>query len=159
MAYYFYLGNVLLPIPPSKLELKISNNNKTYDLINYSQINVLKNPGLSSLEFEVVLPNTKYPFAMYKNNFQNEVMNADKPVLLDFWASWCAPCRMVVPIIEEIAGERPDIKVGKINVDEQPELASKFGIMSIPTLVVMKNGKIVTKVSGARPKKAILEML
>lgn len=71
MAYYFYLGNVLLPIPPSKLELKISNNNKTYDLINYSQINVLKKPGLSSLEFEVVLPNTKYPFAMYKNNFQN----------------------------------------------------------------------------------------
>lgn len=71
MAYYFYLGNVLLPIPPSKIELKISNNNKTYNLINYSQINVLKNPGLSSLEFEVVLPNTKYPFAMYKNNFQN----------------------------------------------------------------------------------------
>ena len=71
MAYYFYLGNVLLPISPSKIELKISNNNKTYNLINYSQINVLKNPGLSSLEFEVVLPNTKYPFAMYKNNFQN----------------------------------------------------------------------------------------
>ena len=94
-----------------------------------------------------------------KNNFQNEVMNADKPVLLDFWASWCAPCRMVVPIIEEIAGERPDIKVGKINVDEQPELASKFGIMSIPTLVVMKNGKIVQQVSGARPKDAILRML
>ena len=94
-----------------------------------------------------------------KNNFQNEVMNSDKPVLLDFWAPWCAPCRMVVPIIEEIAGERPDIKVGKINVDEQPELASEFSIMSIPTLVVMKNGRIVTKVSGARPKKAILEML
>ena len=94
-----------------------------------------------------------------KNNFQNEVMNSDKPVLLDFWAPWCAPCRMVVPIIEEIAGERPDIKVGKINVDEQPELASKFSIMSIPTLVVMKNGKIVQQVSGARPKKAILEML
>ena len=94
-----------------------------------------------------------------KNNFQNEVMNADKPVLLDFWASWCAPCRMVVPIIEEIANEREDIKVGKINVDEQPELASKFSIMSIPTLVVMKNGKIVQQVSGARPKKAILEML
>ena len=75
-----------------------------------------------------------------KNNFQNEVMNADKPVLLDFWASWCAPCRMVVPIIEEIASEREDIKVGKINVDEQPELTSKFGITSIPTLVVMKNG-------------------
>ena len=86
-----------------------------------------------------------------KNNFQN--------VLLDFWASWCAPCRMVVPIIEEIANEREDIKVGKINVDEQPELASKFGIMSIPTLVVMKNGKIVQQVSGARPKDAILRML
>ena len=94
-----------------------------------------------------------------KNNFQSEVMNSDKPVLLDFWAPWCAPCRMVVPIIEEIAGERPDIRVGKINVDEQPELASKFSIMSIPTLVVMKNGKIVQQVSGARPKKAILEML
>ena len=94
-----------------------------------------------------------------KNNFHNEVMNSDKPVLLDFWAPWCAPCRMVVPIIEEIAGERPDIKVGKINVDEQPELASEFSIMSIPTLVVMKNGKIVQQVSGARPKKAILEML
>jgi len=94
-----------------------------------------------------------------KNNFQNEVMNSDKTVLLDFWAPWCAPCRMVVPIIEEIAGERPDIKVGKINVDEQSELASEFSIMSIPTLVVMKNGKIVQQVSGARPKKAILEML
>ena len=94
-----------------------------------------------------------------KNNFQNEIMDSEKTVLLDFWASWCAPCRMVVPIIEEIAGERPDIKVGKINVDEQPELASEFGIMSIPTLVVMKNGKIVQQVSGARPKKAILEML
>ena len=94
-----------------------------------------------------------------KNNIQNEVMNTDKPVLLDFWASWCAPCRMVVPIIEEIASERPDIKVGKINVDEQPELASEFGIMSIPTLVVMKNGKIVQQVSGARPKEAILTMI
>ena len=94
-----------------------------------------------------------------KNNFQNEILNSEKPVLLDFWAPWCAPCRMVVPIIEEIAGERPDIKVGKINVDEQPELASKFGIMSIPTLVVMKNEKIVQRVSGARPKEAILEML
>ena len=94
-----------------------------------------------------------------KNNFQNEIMDSEKTVLLDFWAPWCAPCRMVVPVIEEIAGERPDIKVGKINVDEQPELASKFSIMSIPTLVVMKNGKIVQQVSGARPKKAILEML
>ena len=94
-----------------------------------------------------------------KNNFQNEIMDSEKTVLLDFWAPWCAPCRMVAPIIEEIASERPDIKVGKINVDEQPELASKFSIMSIPTLVVMKNGKIVQQVSGARPKKAILEML
>ena len=94
-----------------------------------------------------------------KNNFQNEIMDSEKTVLLDFWASWCAPCRMVVPIIEEIAGERPDIKVGKINVDEQSELASEFSIMSIPTLVVMKNGKIVQQVSGARPKNAILEML
>ena len=93
-----------------------------------------------------------------KNNFQNEVMNSDKPVLLDFWAPWCAPCRMVVPI-EEIASEHADIKVGKINVDEQPELANKFGIMSIPTLVVMKNGKIIQQVSGARPKNAILQML
>ena len=94
-----------------------------------------------------------------KNNFQNEVMNSDKPVLLDFWAPWCAPCRMVVPIVEEIASERRDIKVGKINVDEEPELANKFSIMSIPTLVVIKNGKIVQQVSGARPKNAILEML
>ena len=94
-----------------------------------------------------------------KNNFQNEIMDSEKTVLLDFWASWCAPCRMVVPIVEEIAGERRDIKVGKINVDEEPELANKFSIMSIPTLVVMKNGKIVQQVSGARPKNAILEML
>ena len=94
-----------------------------------------------------------------KNNFENEVLNSDKTVLLDFWASWCAPCRRVVPIVEEIADERRDIKAGKINVDEEPELANKFSIMSIPTLVVMKNGKIVQQVSGARPKNAILEML
>ena len=78
-----------------------------------------------------------------QNNIQSEVMNSDKPVLLDFWAPWCGPCRMVVPIVEEIARERNDIKVGKVNVDEQPELASRFGVVSIPTLVVMKNGKIV----------------
>ena len=94
-----------------------------------------------------------------KNNFENEVLNSDKTVLLDFWASWCAPCRRVVPIVEEIADERRDIKVGKINVDEEPELANKFSIMSIPTLVVIKNGKIVQQVSGSRPKNAILEML
>jgi len=94
-----------------------------------------------------------------KNNFNNEVMNSDKPVLLDFWAPWCGPCRMVVPIVEEIAAERADIKVGKVNVDEQPELAGQFGVMSIPTLVVMKDGKIVNRAMGARSKKAILSML
>lgn len=94
-----------------------------------------------------------------KSNFQNEVINSDKPVLLDFWASWCGPCRMMVPIVEEIANERSDIKVGKVNVDEQPELASMFGIVSIPTIVLIKNGKIVQQMSGARPKNAILEML
>ena len=94
-----------------------------------------------------------------KNNFQNEVINSEKKVLLDFWAPWCGPCRMVVPIVEEIAKERSDIKVGKINVDEQPELAMQFGVMSIPSLVVMQNGKILKQVSGARPKNAILAML
>ena len=94
-----------------------------------------------------------------KNNFQNEVLNSEKKVLLDFWAPWCGPCRMVVPIVEEIAGERPDIKVGKINVDEEVELASQFGIMSIPTLLVIEKGKIVNQAMGARPKEAILGML
>ncbi len=93
------------------------------------------------------------------NNFRNEVLNSEKPVLLDFWAPWCGPCRMVVPIVEEIARERPDIKVGKVNVDENPELAAQFGVMSIPTLVVMKNGQVVSQAMGARPKKAILAML
>ena len=94
-----------------------------------------------------------------KYNFENEVMNSDKPVLLDFWASWCGPCRMVSPVIDEIAGERSDIKVGKINVDEQPELARQFGVMSIPTLIVMKNGQIVSKAAGARSKNASLALL
>jgi len=94
-----------------------------------------------------------------QDNFREEVLNSQKPVLLDFWAPWCGPCRMVVPILEEIAGERSDIKVGKINVDEQAELASQFGIMSIPTLVVVKDGNIVNQAIGARPKDAILAML
>ena len=94
-----------------------------------------------------------------KNNFSSEVLHSDKPVLLDFWASWCGPCRMVSPIVDEIAAERSDIRVGKINVDEQPELAAQFGVMSIPTLVVMKNGRIVNQAVGARPKAQILGML
>mgnify|MGYP002514950001 CR=1 FL=1 len=94
-----------------------------------------------------------------KNNFQDEVMNSEKPVLLDFWAPWCGPCRRVVPIVEEIAKERPDIKVGKVNVDLESELASQFGVMSIPTLVVMEKGQILNQARGARPKRAILGML
>lgn len=94
-----------------------------------------------------------------KTNFQNEVINSEKPVLLDFWASWCGPCRMVSPIVDEIAAERGDITVGKVNVDEQPELAGQFGIMSIPTLVVMRNGKIVRQAVGAQSKPQILDML
>lgn len=94
-----------------------------------------------------------------KNNFNQEVLNSDKPVLMDFWAPWCGPCHMVVPLVEEIARERSDIKVVKINVDEEQELAMQFGVMSIPTLVVMKNGKIVNQVTGARPKAQILAML
>ena len=94
-----------------------------------------------------------------RDNFHEEVMGSEKPVLLDFWAPWCGPCRRVVPLVEQIAKERPDIKVGKVNVDLESELASQFGVMSIPTLVVMKNGQIVNQSMGARPKNAILAML
>ena len=97
--------------------------------------------------------------AITKDNFEQEVLHADRPELIDFWAGWCGPCRMVSPIVDEIAAETNDKKVGKINVDEQPELASAFQVMSIPTLVVMKDGRIVKKSVGARPKAEILEML
>ena len=94
-----------------------------------------------------------------KDNFKSEVSQSDKTVLLDFWASWCGPCRMLSPVVDEIAGECSDIKVGKVNVDEQPELASAFQVMSIPTLVVIRNGKIVNQSVGVRPKQQILAML
>ncbi|HNW05326.1 MAG TPA: thioredoxin [Oscillospiraceae bacterium] len=94
-----------------------------------------------------------------KENFQEEVMKSEKPVLLDFWASWCGPCRMVSPTVDEIAEEMPDIKVGKVNVDEQQELASAFNVMSIPTLIVMENGKVVDQAVGVRPKRQIVSML
>ena len=94
-----------------------------------------------------------------QNNFREEVVNSDRPVLIDFFAPWCGPCRMVVPIVEQIAEEREDIKVVKINVDEEPELASQFRVMSIPTLVVFKDGAGVNQAVGARSKDAILAML
>ena len=94
-----------------------------------------------------------------KENFESEVLKSEKPVLLDFFASWCGPCRMVGPIIDEIAAEHPEYKVVKINVDEEPELAGEFQVVSIPTLVVMKKGKIVHQSAGARPKNQILAMM
>jgi len=94
-----------------------------------------------------------------KDNFQKEVIESEKPVLIDFWAEWCGPCRMLSPIVDEIAEERSDIKIGKINVDEEGELAAAFRIMSIPTLVVVKDGKVVKQAMGARPKAEVLSLL
>ncbi len=94
-----------------------------------------------------------------EQNFNAEVLSSDRPVLLDFWAPWCGPCRMVGPVVDEIAAERTDIKVGKVNVDEEEALAAKYGIVSIPTLVVIKDGKLVNQAVGAQPKQQILNLL
>lgn len=93
------------------------------------------------------------------SQFDNEVINSEKPVLIDFWASWCGPCRMVSPIVDELSDELDSVKVAKVNIDEEPELAARFGVMSIPTLIVMKNGEITGRSVGAKPKRDILAML
>ncbi len=99
------------------------------------------------------------PLTITKENFETEVLQSPVPVLLDFWAAWCGPCRMLSPIVDAAAEKAENARVGKINVDEQPELAEKFGIMSIPTLVVMKNGKMVSKSVGGKSEEEILDML
>ena len=98
-------------------------------------------------------------YKITKENFESEVLKSERPVLLDFWASWCGPCRMVSPIVDEIAEEYEEYKVGNVNVDEEGELAAAFGAMSIPTLVVIKDGEIANKAVGAMPKDDILSLL
>ncbi|MBR7112010.1 MAG: thioredoxin [Clostridia bacterium] len=94
-----------------------------------------------------------------KDNFENEVLGSDKPVLLDFYADWCGPCRMIAPVLDEIAAEHPEYKICKVNVDENGELAEKFGVMSIPSLFVLKNGEVVNQTMGAQPKARLLDLL
>ena len=118
--------------------------------------------GILSLSDEKILFQEAVNLAVItitKENFDAEVLRSAQPVLLDFWASWCGPCRMLSPIVDEVAEERTDVKVGKVNVDEQPELAAEFGVMSIPTLLLFENGKLTRQAVGARPKSGVLELL
>lgn len=118
--------------------------------------------GILSLSDEKTLfmeENDMAVITITKENFETEVLKSAQPVLLDFWAAWCGPCRMLSPVVDEVAEERTDVKVGKVNVDEQPELAAEFGVMSIPTLLLFENGKLVRQAVGARPKSGVLELL
>jgi len=125
----------------------------------YHQWLIIYKPTVVSHKIYLYLEVFMSALEITKQNFETEIMNSDKAALLDFWAPWCAPCRMVGPIIDEIAAEFDDIKVGKINVDNDPELAASFGAMSIPLLVVVKNGRVVEQALGAQPKASILELI